>query len=148
MRVLFLALANFALIGTPVAADPDGGRAVQQVVDANSRRDIVRGLLTLAPNPDRLTDGHHYLITFNTRAKGVEIDEKLRLAFPQRMTVILQYDFLVVRMDPASFTLRLHFGGVPKLVTIPYDAVTELEDPSMGLHFVWEDPANERADPL
>lgn len=125
------------LLATPVAADPGLLTDERPIPATDTQATIVGDALAVAPAPEFLTPNHYFIITFDTRGKGVEMDDKLRAEFPQSMTIILQYDFLVLFSGGESFTVQLHFDGVAKALTIPYAAVTEFRDPPMGLHFVW-----------
>lgn len=137
-RAAAIVLTFLALASGPVSAQPGEPQVgTDQILADEKRHAVIRDALAAAPAPDFLTGNSHFLITFDTRAKGVSIDEKLRAGFPRSMTIILQHDFLILWAGGDSFTVVLRFDGVEKALTIPYAAVTEFRDPGMGLHLVW-----------
>lgn len=129
--------AVLLLFATPAAADPGLLADGRPIPATDTQAAIVGDALAVAPAPEFLTPNHYFVITFDTREKGVEMDDKLRAGFPELMTVILQHDFLVLFSGGESFTIQLRFDGVAKVLTIPYAAVTHFRDPPMGLYFVW-----------
>ncbi len=130
-------VAALLLLATPVAADPGSLVDGTPIPATDTQARIVGDALAIAPAPEFLTANHYFIITFDTRAKGVDLDDKLRAGFPQQMTVVLQHDFLVLFSGEDSFTVQLHFDGVAKVLTIPYAAVTHFRIPPMGLSLVW-----------
>lgn len=130
-------LAALLLIATPAAADPGLSTEGPPVRAIDTRAAIVGDALSVAPAPEFLGANHYFVITFDTRGKGVRMDDKLRAGHPERMTIILQHDFLVLFSDGDSFTVQLSFDGVAKVLTVPYAAVTQFRVPPMGLNFEW-----------
>lgn len=94
--------------------------------------ETIRQALRRHPAPAFLLEGHAYRLTFDTRVVGVVLDAKLRARYPRTMTVILQYDYLVLDSDGPSFSLLLHFDGVQAILDIPYAAVLVFEDSGDG----------------
>ena len=86
---------------------------------------------------DGLPGEHHFFITFDTRAEGVELADWLRARYPEEMTIVIQhwYDDLDVRED--GFSVTLNFGDNAEPLVIPYDAIRTFVDPSVefGLRF-------------
>lgn len=130
------------LAATPPIAEP-GRMEARQILATDTQSAIVGGALAASPGPESLSGDRHFVITFDTRFKGVDIDDKLRAGFPREMTIILQHDFVVLWTGGDAFTVLLRFDGVEKALTVPYAAVTEFRDPSFGLHLVWEPGADE-----
>ena len=58
-----------------------------------------------------LPGNHHFFITFDTHAEGVDIPDWLRERFPDEMTIVMQewFDNLDVRDD--GFSVTLNFGN-------------------------------------
>ncbi|RZJ27501.1 MAG: hypothetical protein EON85_11055 [Brevundimonas sp.] len=131
-----LLVAACLLISSPTVAEPD--RALPRAPAASSQRAILTPALRDAPAPTFLGEGEYYLITFKTDAPGVDLPEKQRQRHPERMTVILQYDYGVVDVTDRDFTLVLHFDDVLTPVTIPFAGVTDFSDSRMGLHLYWD----------
>jgi hypothetical protein len=99
-------------------------------------RGVVRGVLAEAARKG-LPGDHHFYITFDTRADGVRISERLRTQYPEEMTIILQHQFWDLAVTDAAFEVGLSFGGVPEKLIVPFDAISGFFDPSVqfGLQF-------------
>lgn len=99
-------------------------------------RGVVRGVLADAARKG-LPGDHHFYITFDTRADGVRISERLRAQYPEEMTIILQHQFWDLEVTDAAFEVGLSFGGIPEKLTVPFDAINGFFDPSVqfGLQF-------------
>jgi hypothetical protein len=99
---------------------------------------------------------HHFYLTFRTDHPGVAIPGHLRARYPQEMTIVLQHKFwdLAVDRGAGTFSVGLSFGGVPAMLTVPFQALTAFADPHVrfGLRFqtaAAEEPATtETAAPL
>jgi hypothetical protein len=104
-------------------------------------RGVVRTVMTDAAKKG-LPGEHHFKITFSTGAPGVRLSDRMRAKYPETMTIILQHQFwdLTVRED--GFDVGLSFGGVPEMLTVPFDAVIAFFDPSVqfGLQFEMFEP--------
>lgn len=101
-------------------------------------RDVVIRALELAAGTG-LPGEHHYYITFRTDHPATRVPGHLKARYPQEMTVVLQHQYEGLAVDRAggSFTVRLHFGGVPATLVVPFAALTGFADPAVryGLRF-------------
>jgi hypothetical protein len=99
-------------------------------------RGVVRNVLTETARKG-LTGDHHFYISFDTRADGVRLSQRLRTQYPDEMTIILQHQFWDLAVSDDSFEVGLSFGGVPEKLTVPFDAINGFFDPSVqfGLQF-------------
>ena len=99
-------------------------------------RGVVRGVLADAAKKG-LPGDHHFYISFDTGAEGVRLSERLRLQYPEQMTVILQHQFWDLAVNDHGFEVGMSFGGIPEKLNIPFDAITGFFDPSVqfGLQF-------------
>jgi hypothetical protein len=99
-------------------------------------RGVVRNVLTDAARKG-LTGDHHFYISFNTRADGVRLSQRLLAQYPEEMTIILQHQFWDLTVDEDAFEVGLSFGGVPEKLTVPFAAINGFFDPSVqfGLQF-------------
>jgi len=84
-----------------------------------------------------LPGDHHFYISFDTRADGVHMSDRLRAQYPEEMTIILQHQFWDLKVDEEEFEVGLSFGGVPERLTVPFEAINGFFDPSVqfGLQF-------------
>lgn len=100
-------------------------------------RGVVRDVLTSTANRGSLLGDHHFYISFDTRAPGVRLSERMRAQYPEEMTIILQHQFWDLKVTDDAFEVGLSFGGVPEMLRIPFDAINRFFDPSVqfGLQF-------------
>jgi uncharacterized protein len=99
-------------------------------------RGVVRSVLTDAAKKG-LPGEHHFYITFDTKADGVRISDRLLGQYPEEMTIILQHQFWDLKVGDAEFEVGLSFGGIPEKLTVPFEAINGFFDPSVqfGLQF-------------
>ena len=116
-------------------------------------REVVMRALELAAR-EGLPGEHHFYITFRTDHAGTKVPGHLKARYPQEMTVVLQHQFEALTVDRAAnlFSVRLHFGGVPSTLVVPFAALTGFADPAVryGLRFqpsMEEAPVEEPAPP-
>jgi uncharacterized protein len=100
-------------------------------------RGVVRDVLVDAAKKGQLPGDHHFYISFDTRAEGVRLSNRLRAQYPEEMTIILQHQYWDLEVHEASFEVGLSFGGVPEKLMVPFDAIKGFFDPSVqfGLQF-------------
>jgi hypothetical protein len=99
-------------------------------------RGVVRRVLVDAAR-EGLPGDHHFYITFDTRAPGVRLSNRMREKYPQEMTVVLQHQFWDLVVTEHTFEVGLSFGGIPERLLIPFESVKGFFDPSVqfGLQF-------------
>lgn len=100
----------------------------------------LRGVVRRALNQvakSGLPGDHHFYISFATKADGVAIPEHLRQRFPDEMTIVLQYQFWDLKVQPDGFGVTLSFSDRLENLFIPFPAITSFADPSsrFGLQF-------------
>jgi hypothetical protein len=100
-------------------------------------RGVVRTVLADAAKKG-LPGEHHFKITFATTAPGVRLSERMRMQYPEAMTVVLQHQFWDLIVSDDAFEVGLSFGGVPERLTVPFDAVTAFFDPAVQFGFQFE----------
>ena len=100
-------------------------------------RGVVRTVLTDVAKKG-LPGEHHFKITFNTTAPGVQLSERLRAQYPHDMTIVLQHQFWNLAVTEQAFEVGLSFGGIPERVAVPFDAVTAFYDPAVQFGFQFE----------
>jgi hypothetical protein len=102
--------------------------------------DALRGVLRQAlkiTEKQGLPGQHHFYITFDTTAPGVDIAASLKALHPNEMTIVLQHQFWDLQVHDDYFEITLSFNGVSQRLHIPFSAVTAFADPhaKFGLQF-------------
>ena len=99
-------------------------------------RSVVRNVLVETAKKG-LPGDHHFYISFDTRADGVRMSDRLRAQYPDEMTIILQHQFWDLKVGEDDFEVGLSFGGVPERLNVPFGAINGFFDPSVqfGLQF-------------
>jgi len=108
-------------------------------------RGVVRTVLQDAAQKG-LPGDHHFYISFDTRAEGVRISERMIEQYPKEMTIVLQHQFWDLTVDDDGFEVGLSFGGVPERVAVPFEAVTAFFDPAVQFGFQFEALDKQAAD--
>jgi hypothetical protein len=109
-------------------------------------RGVVRTVLADAAKHG-LPGDHHFFVTFDTRAEGVRLSQRMRTQYPEEMTIVLQHQFWDLSVSEDAFEVGLSFGGVPERLAIPFAAVNGFFDPSVqfGLQFKLVEEAGSEA---
>lgn len=116
-------------------------------LEQEALRAVVRMALERAAQPEGLPGDHHFYITFKTRASGVSIPPDLLARFHDDMTIVLQNQYWDLAVEPDLFSVMLKFGGVPKVLTIPYSAIVRFHD--RGVDYVLDfDPPEIEPEPV
>src|SRR5262245_46332337 len=107
-------------------------------------REALRGVVRTVLN-DAAANGlpgeHHFYISFDTRADGVQLSPRMLAQYPQEMTVVLQHQFWDLMVTEDGFEVGVSFGGIPERLAVPFAAVEGFFDASVqfGLQFgEWE----------
>ena len=100
-------------------------------------RGVMRTVLADAAK-NGLPGDHHFYITFDTRAEGVQLSARMREQYPEEMTIVLQHQFWDLSVVDDSFEVGLSFGGVPERLAVPFSAITAFYDPSVQFGFQFE----------
>jgi hypothetical protein len=100
-------------------------------------RGMVRNVLTDAAK-NGLVGDHHFFITFDTTAEGVELSERLRQQYPEDMRIVLQHQFWSLKVGDSEFEVGLSFSGVAEKLVIPFTAVKVFYDPSVEFKLQFE----------
>jgi uncharacterized protein len=81
---------------------------------------------------------HHFKITFNTKAPGVRLSDRLRAQYPETMTIILQHQFWDLAVGERAFEVGLSFGGITERLVVPFDSIVAFYDPAVQFGFQFE----------
>ena len=103
-------------------------------------RGVVKAALKRAAAPEGLPGAHHFYITFKTEAPGVSGPNDLLGKYPDEMTIVLQHQYWDLDVQHDRFSIMLKFGGMPKVLAMPYSAVTRFYDPSVQFMLQFEEP--------
>ncbi len=103
-------------------------------------RGVIRSALERAAGPDGIPGAHHFYVTFKTRAAGVTVPPDIMAKYPDEMTVVLQHQYWDLKVEQTRFSVMLKFGGMPKVLAMPYTAVTRFYDPSVQFLLQFEAP--------
>ncbi|CAN5437273.1 ClpXP protease specificity-enhancing factor SspB [soil metagenome] len=103
-------------------------------------RGVIRSALERAASPGGIPGEHHFYITFKTRARGVSVPPDVIAKYPDEMTIVLQHQYWDLAVEHDLFSVMLKFGGMPKVLTMPYTAVTRFYDPSVKFLLQFEAP--------
>ena len=106
----------------------------------DAMRGLVRTVLGAAKNG--LPGDHHFYISFDTRAQGVRLSQRLRAQYPAEMTIVLQHQFWDLVVNDEAFELGLSFSGVPERLVVPFAAIKGFADPSAQFAVQFEELAN------
>jgi len=109
-------------------------------------RGVVRSVLTDTAKKG-LPGDHHFYISFETRAEGVRLSDRLRAQYPEDMTIILQHQFWDLAVTEQGFEVGMSFGGVPEKLYVPFAAVTGFFDPSVQFGLQFEEVGDDQAPP-
>jgi hypothetical protein len=100
-------------------------------------RGMVRNVLTDAAKNGLLGD-HHFFVTFDTTADGVQLSDRLREQYPEEMRIVLQHQFWGMKVTDEQFEVGLSFGGVAEKLVIPFTAIKIFDDPSVQFKLQFE----------
>lgn len=122
---------------------PDQTPPVDEMNYERLAHEALRGVIRAALErvlAEGLPGAHHFYITFKTRAAGVSVAPDILAKYPDEMTVVLQHQYDDLRVDDEGFSVKLRFGGVPKVLAMPYSAVTRFYDPSVQFLLQFDAP--------
>ena len=100
-------------------------------------RGMVRNVLAEAAK-NGLPGDHHFFITFDTTADGVQLSDRLLEQYPEEMRIVMQHQFWGMKVSDEQFEVGLSFGGVAEKLVIPYTAIKIFEDPSVQFKLQFE----------
>ncbi len=103
-------------------------------------RGVIRSALERAAEPAGIPGAHHFYITFKTRAPGVTVPPDILAKYPDEMTIVLQHQYWDLSVEADRFSVMLKFGGMPKVLSLPYTAVTRFYDPSVQFMLQFDEP--------
>lgn len=125
------------------------GHIDYQALVHRALRGTVRDIL-LQVAKEGLKGEQHYYITFKTAFEGVAVPPYLKAKYQKEMTIVIQHRFWDMKVENERFQITLSFNQKAEALTIPFDAITSLVDPSVrfALQFETEVPEEEEQPPL
>ncbi len=114
--------------------DSDDGQKMglnYELIVEDSLRMVVRAALTIVERAGLPGDTHFY-ISYNTQHPGVKMEEALQRDHPETITIVIQHQYADLIVEDDKFSITLFFGGKPSPMIVPFDAVTNFNDPSVG----------------
>ena len=97
----------------------------------------IKGVL-LDVSKNGLPGDHHFYITFDMSAEGVEISSSLKEKYPDEMTIVIQHWYDEFIVNESSFCITLNFGNVRETMQIPFSSIRSFVDPSVEFGLTFE----------
>ncbi|HVY20840.1 MAG TPA: ClpXP protease specificity-enhancing factor SspB [Bauldia sp.] len=101
------------------------------ILAQDALRGVVRKVLSEVART-QLPGDHHFFITFATTAPGVRVSTRLLSQWPEEMTIVLQHQYWDLVVTEHALEVGLSFNGIPERLLIPFAAVKQFVDPSVG----------------
>lgn len=105
-------------------------------------RGMVRDLLTKVAR-DGLPGDHHFFVSFNTHAPGVQLSSRMKARYPDEIRIVLQHQFWDLVVTDKHFEVGLSFSNIPERLIVPFAALTGFHDPSVPFMLKFEPKENE-----
>ena len=112
------------------------------ILTQNALRGMVRSVLSDAA-ANGLPGEHHFFIRFDTTAEGTRISPRLKAQYPDEMTIVLQHQFWDLAVGEEAFDVGLSFNGIPERLSVPFAAIKEFFDPSVGFQLAFDVVSND-----
>ena len=82
-----------------------------------------------------LNSNQSLYITFNTEDKNIIIPDWLKNKYPNKMTIIIQYEYWNLKIKNNSFLINLSFENIKVDLNIPYNSIISFVDPASNFGF-------------
>lgn len=91
-------------------------------------------------------DGNHFYITFQTPSDDVVLSDRLKAAYPEEITIVLQHEYSDLEVSDDAFSVVLSFGNIPEKIFVPFAAIVRFADPfaQFAVSFTPEPPQPEK----
>jgi hypothetical protein len=97
-------------------------------------RGVIRDALQHAARGGTMGN-HHFFVTFDTRAPGIQLSETMRERHPGDLTIVIQHQYWNLKVEEDAFEVGLSFNKVPEMIRVPFAAVRQFADPSQNFGF-------------
>lgn len=107
------------------------------ILTQEAMRGVVKKVLTEVASVGALPGEHHFYVTFDTGAAGVQLSKRMKEKYPDEMTIVVQHQFWDLKTTDMTFSIGLSFNEIPEMLVIPFAAITGFFDPyvQFGLQF-------------
>ncbi len=109
-------------------------------------RGVVRSVLTDTAKKG-LPGDHHFYISFDTKADGVHMSDRLRAQYPEEMTIILQHQFWDLKVSEDDFEVDFLSAGCRSASRCRLTPSTASLIPQCSSVFSLRRPPRARSDP-
>jgi uncharacterized protein len=120
---------------------PSPGATDDQIGYADLQQEALRGVVRAALKriaADGMPGAHQFQITFKTKAPGVSGPPEVLARYPDEMMVVfVPQQFRDLAPGETYFSVTLSFGGQPRALSVPYAAITQFVDPSVGYRLLF-----------
>ena len=94
-------------------------------------KNVVKKVLKLTAEKG-LIGNSHFFISFNGNYSNVIVPDELKNDNSSEIKIIIQHQFWDLISTDDHFEVTLSFNGERKKISIPYNAITSFNDPSVG----------------
>ncbi len=109
-----------------------------QLILNNNMLNVLKDIL-IDIKANGLSNGNHLYITFLTNNKGVIVPKWLKDKFPQKMTIVIQYEYYDLEINKNDFSVTLSFNNIKTNLKINYKAILSFADPSSNFGLIIQD---------
>ena len=106
----------------------------QKILDKNMLNVLKDILVNIRDNG--LSGNNHLYITFLTKHKEVILPDWIKEKYPQKMTVVLQYEFYDLEINKGNFSISLSFNNIKTNLLIGFNAIISFADPSANFGLI------------
>jgi uncharacterized protein len=114
-----------------------------EIAMRDAMRGVIKSLLTEISKTG-LPGEHHFYISFNTNAPGVNLSKRIKEKYPDEMTIVLQHRFWNLLVHADHFEVSLTFNSIPERLVIPFAAIRVFVDPSVRFGHQFDNPDSDQ----
>ena len=100
-------------------------------------RHVIRDVLETT-SKQGLPGEHHFYVTFATDHEDIQIPDHLLKQYPEKMTIIIQYQYSKLIVEDEGFNISLVFRSAPEPIYVPFDAILDFTDPVAQFHLQFD----------
>ena len=106
----------------------------QKILDKNMLNVLKDILVNIRDNG--LSGNNHLYITFLTKHREVILPDWIKEKYPQKMTVIVQYEFYDLEINESNFSISLSCNNIKTNLIIGFNAIISFADPSANFGLI------------